>query len=206
MTLPVFPVSIELMRKIICLILAFFLLIQPLVIPASILAQTQADSITQRHLEGGPTSSAVAFTSSSEGRMDSSRGFIPRDSFQVEKSAQGKVKGLTSSSVLSYDSSGNLINDGSRVITWDVEGKPVKVTTDNLEVLFIYDSNGGRIAKIVKDKSTGNLNSATLYLGGNLEKEINYLPAVSASVATSAKEAASAKEGQQLTANSQPLI
>ncbi|MBM3283988.1 hypothetical protein FJY90_07160, partial [Candidatus Gottesmanbacteria bacterium] len=37
-------------------------------------------------------------------------------------------------------------------------------------------------------------------------KEINYLPAVSASVATSAKEAASAKEGQQLTANSQPLI
>jgi len=175
-------------------------------VPASILAQTQADSIIQRHLEGGPTSSAVAFTSSGEGRMDSSRGFIPRDSFQVEESAQSEVKGLTSSSVLSYDSSGNLINDGSRVITWDVEGKPVKVTTDNLEVLFIYDSNGGRIAKIVKDKSTGNLKLATLYLGGNLEKEINYLPAVSASVATSAKEAASAKEGQQLTANSQPLI
>ncbi|MBM3283346.1 hypothetical protein FJY90_03760 [Candidatus Gottesmanbacteria bacterium] len=143
-------------------------------VPASIFAQTQADSKTQR----------------------------------LEESARppGKVKGLTSSSVLSYDSSGNLINDGSRVITWDVEGKPVKVTTDNLEVLFIYDSNGGRIAKIVKDKSTGNLKLATLYLGGNLEKEINYLPAVSASVATSAKEAASAKEGQQLTANSQPLI
>ncbi|MBM3282902.1 RHS repeat-associated core domain-containing protein [Candidatus Gottesmanbacteria bacterium] len=86
---------------------------------------------------------------------------------------------------LSYDSSGNLINDGSRVITWDVEGKPVKVTTETNEVLFIYDSNGGRIAKIVKDKSTGNLKLATLYLGGNLEKEINY---------------------QQLTANSQPLI
>ncbi|MBM3282835.1 hypothetical protein FJY90_01150, partial [Candidatus Gottesmanbacteria bacterium] len=132
-------------------------------VPASIFAQTQADSKAQR----------------------------------LEESArpQGKVKGLTSSSVFSYDSSGNLINDGSRVITWDVEGKPVKVTTDNLEVLFIYDSNGGRIAKIVKDKTTGNLKLATIYLGGNLEKEINYLPAI-----------ASAKEGQQLTANSQPLI
>ena len=82
----------------------------------------------------------------------------------------------------SYDSSGNLLNDGNHVYTYDAENKISKV--DNVSA-YVYDGEGHRVRKLVGentrfiygiggqlimefDGSSGNLKKEYVYGGGTL--------------------------------------
>jgi len=76
------------------------------------------------------------------------------------------------STTYEYDANGNLVNDGERVISWNQDNLPTKITKDNTEVNLYYDANGTRVAKEVKDKTTGNLISKTIYANQYYEQSV----------------------------------
>jgi len=71
-----------------------------------------------------------------------------------------------------YDANGNLVNDGERTIEWNQDNLPTKIIQDNTEVNLYYDANGTRVAKEVKDKTTGNLISKTIYVSQYYEQSV----------------------------------
>jgi RHS repeat-associated protein len=79
-----------------------------------------------------------------------------------------------------YDANGNMITRGSQTLTWDVENRPVSVTSGNATSTFVYDGDGRRVKKIEngetilyinqyyeKNLTTGVI-TTSYYLGGGL--------------------------------------
>jgi RHS repeat-associated protein len=79
-----------------------------------------------------------------------------------------------------YDNNGNMTARGSQTVTWDVENRPVSVTSGNVTSTFIYDGDGSRVKKTEdgqtvlyinkyyeKNVTSGNI-TTYYYLGGRL--------------------------------------
>jgi len=128
-------------QKVISLFLCLSLLSQPLILPLRVLAQTPTL----------PPSSATGYPSLSPTPLP------PPPSSHITQ--------------YTYDAAGNLLSDQEKEITWDAEGRVVKIVKGDLEVRFLYDGKGERIAKMVKDNKTGELSSFILYLG-SIEKDL----------------------------------
>jgi hypothetical protein len=80
-----------------------------------------------------------------------------------------------------YDANGNLVSDGERVIEWNQDNLPIKITNTrgNAEVNLYYDASGTRVAKEVKD-AAGNLVSKTTYVNQYYQQSAinNRLPSI----------------------------
>ena len=84
----------------------------------------------------------------------------------------------------SYDSDGNLIQDGRWTYTWDAENRLIQMvsltnapTASKLRLTFTYDSKWRRISKAVEAYNgttwTTNLDASFVYDGWNLVDELN---------------------------------
>ncbi len=64
-----------------------------------------------------------------------------------------------------YDANGNMTVRGSQSIVWDVENRPVSITSDNNTSSFVYDGWGGRVKKTEGGQTT-------LYINKYYEKNL----------------------------------
>lgn len=58
-----------------------------------------------------------------------------------------------------YDDNGNMISDGVRIITYNVDNMPVSVTVSGVTTTLVYDGGGARVKKISPSSGT------TVYIG-----------------------------------------
>ncbi|MBI4188785.1 MAG: RHS repeat-associated core domain-containing protein [Chloroflexi bacterium] len=69
-----------------------------------------------------------------------------------------------------YDDNGNMLARGSDNITWDVENRPVSITTGNSTATFVYDGDGNRVKKVENGETILYVNR---YLEVNLSTSAN---------------------------------
>jgi YD repeat-containing protein len=65
-----------------------------------------------------------------------------------------------------YDANGNIISGAGRTITYDPENRPITITSGTAKVDFVYDGDGNRVKKSIRNGLT------TIYIGGFYEKNI----------------------------------
>ncbi|MDD5681118.1 MAG: hypothetical protein PHI59_07735, partial [Candidatus Omnitrophica bacterium] len=67
-----------------------------------------------------------------------------------------------------YDDNGNMLSGTDRVISYDPENRPLSITKGSATVDFVYDGDGNRVKKVVRN---GSLTKTTIYIGNLYEKE-----------------------------------
>jgi RHS repeat-associated protein len=63
-----------------------------------------------------------------------------------------------------YDANGNMESGAGRAMVYDYENRPVTMTVGNLETTMVYDGDGGRVKKSVRNLTTQAV-TTTLYIG-----------------------------------------
>jgi RHS repeat-associated protein len=69
---------------------------------------------------------------------------------------------------MTYDANGNLLSGRGRTYVWDGENRPVGITANGANVMFIYGPDGARLKKI-KRMPAPTPDQTTLYLGSDIE-------------------------------------
>ncbi|MCX5695021.1 MAG: hypothetical protein NT014_07910 [Candidatus Omnitrophica bacterium] len=67
-----------------------------------------------------------------------------------------------------YDSCGNMLSGAGRIIVYDAENRPTRISKDAKTTQFIYDGDGKRVKKLV---TSGASSTATIYIEDLYEKE-----------------------------------
>lgn len=88
----------------------------------------------------------------------------------IQSYSSSKIHALNNDGIssYSYDSCGNMIRGAGRVIDYDPENRPILITKDGITTQFVYDGDGKRAKKTVKDSKSI---TTTIYIENLYEKE-----------------------------------